>query len=226
MLALIKSRLLARRRARAIKKVGDPAFRKLLTGNSDDRLSWRKHDYLAVDIETTGLDPQTDEVVSFGWVPIVNARIQTGQAVRIMVRTKVKIDDSAKVHGIRHQDMSEGIKLEAALAQLLEALQQKVLLVHYSGLDKVLLDRLCKQLYGAKLWVPLVDTLEIARHQFRHDTIEPGQLRLMALCERFGLPKVRQHDALNDALATAQLFLALVCRTNPEQEASLGEIMF
>ncbi len=225
MLALIRERILTRKRRIALQRVVHPALRELLSCDIEYRQSWRQYDYLAVDIETTGLDPQHDEVVSFGWVPIVNARIRTDEAVRQMVRTKMKIDDSATVHGIRHQDMSQGIKLEEAMPKLLEALKGRVLLVHYKGLDKVLLDRLCSQLYDAGLWVPVVDTLDIARHQLRHETVEVGQLRLMALNERFGLPKIRQHDALNDALATAQLFLALVSNTRRDREKSLRELM-
>lgn len=225
MFALFKSRVLKKRRQKALGQVRDEAFRALLSGDILSRAPWRQHQFLAVDIETTGLDPRVDDVVSFGWVPIAGGRIQVGDAVRLLVKTKIRINESATVHGIRHQDMSQGIGIGDALTQLIAALTGRVLLVHYAGLDKVLLDRLCLERYGAKLWVPAVDTLELARRRFRHQTLEHGEFRLMALCERFGLPRVRQHDALNDALATAQLFLALVTRSSPDEEATLSELM-
>ncbi|MGH2743017.1 MAG: exonuclease domain-containing protein, partial [Thermoleophilaceae bacterium] len=49
------------------------------------RTSWRVARFVAVDLETTGLDPGRDEIVSFAAVPVEGARVVAREAVRGLV---------------------------------------------------------------------------------------------------------------------------------------------
>jgi DNA polymerase-3 subunit epsilon len=91
-------------------------------------------------------------------------------------------------------------------------LEGRVLLVHHAGLDKLLLDRLSLLRYEARLYVPYVDTmaLELRNQQRQHHIESRKSLRLAELRAHFGLPRYSAHDSLVDAIATAELLIAMV----------------
>jgi DNA polymerase-3 subunit epsilon len=74
---------------------------------------------------------------------------------------------------------------------------------------------------------PIIDTLEIAQRAFqrRNHTIQPGDLRLFNLRPRYNLPQYKAHNALSDALATAEVFLALADNQYPTAPCPLREFL-
>lgn len=166
---------------------------------------------LALDLELTGLDRRCAEIVSVGFVPVDGLKIRLGGARKILVRPEGSVAESAKIHLIRDEDLEVGASLEEAMTAVLEALTGRALLVHFAGLDHGILARECRARYGAPLLVPIVDTLAVAHRQVLRSGREPpaGSLRLPALRAKFGLPPARLHGALSDAVATAELFLAM-----------------
>ena len=57
------------------------------------------------------------------------------------------------------------------------------------------------------------------------DTIQPGNLRLFNLRPHFGLPQYKAHNALYDALATAELFLAMAAEMAPNGNYKIGDFI-
>jgi DNA polymerase-3 subunit epsilon len=110
------------------------------------------------------------------------------------------------------------------LDKIVETLPGRALVVHHAGLDKTLLDRMCRQRYGARLLVPVVDTLaiELRRQRHRHHVDSDRSLRLPALREEYGLPRYSSHDCLADALGTAELLSAII---KTSKVRSLGELL-
>lgn len=167
---------------------------------------------LALDLELTGLDARRAEIVSIGFVPIDGLRIKLDGAHKLLVRPEGNVENSAHVHMIRDADLVDAGRITDAMAATLEALAGRALLVHYAGLDHGVLNRVCRQLWQVPLLVPIVDTLAIAHRSVVRTGREPeqGSLRLPALRARYGLPVAHLHGALSDAVATAELFLAMV----------------
>ena len=89
-------------------------------------------------------------------------------------------------------------------------LQGRILIAHYAATERGFVDAACRQCFGAGLLVPTVDTLVLAHRSCVRQGLEPirGDLRLAALRERYNLPAYASHDALVDAIAAAELFLA------------------
>lgn len=175
------------------------------------RASWRSVEYLALDLETTGTDPRTEEIVSFGWVELHGASIELCTARRRLVRTsKAMPESSAVIHAITDDEAERGEPPCAVLAELLQALAGRVLVCHYAPTERRFLDAACRRCFGSGLVVPTVDTLQLAqrRHLRQGKVPARGELRLSALRERYNLPQHPLHDALADAIAAAELFLA------------------
>lgn len=187
---------------------------------------------LAVDIETTGLDPRRDRVLSLGWVPVDGGSIVLGGARRFVVRDdgggsggdrasaaagdadpgEAGVGQSATVHGLTDDALAAGVPLADAVAALLEALAGRALLAHFARIETGFVSAACERLWGAAPVFAVVDTLDLEQRalggrwaQHHH---QPGALRLWTARERRGLPAYPAHEALTDALACAELYLA------------------
>ena len=183
--------------------------------------------FVCLDIETTGLDANTAEMLSIGWVLIRNARVEIGTSVSRLVCPPGEVGHSATVHGLTDTAVEDGDDVVTVLPQVLSALEGRALVVHFAGLDKALLDRLCLQYYGAPLLVPVVDTLalEQRRRHRRHHLEDKRSLRLSAVRSDYNLPRYSAHDALADAIATAELLLAMVAVRGESHRVTLGELL-
>ena len=166
---------------------------------------------LAVDIETTGLDPRRDRLLSIGFVPVDGSSVVLAGAGRVTVRDDTGVGQSATVHGLTDDDLARGIPLGDAVTVLLEALAGRVLLAHYASIETSFLSAACERTWGAGMPCAVVDTFELERRAVAPgwgSEPERGALRLWTARERRALPVYRAHEALTDALACAELYLA------------------
>ncbi|MEO0615859.1 MAG: exonuclease domain-containing protein [Pseudomonadota bacterium] len=178
----------------------------------DAHATARQVTFVCLDIETSGLDAQTAELLSVGWVEIRDGRVAANSARCLLAQPDGEVGDSATVHGLTDTAVSRGQPLDTVIDAVVAALTGCVLVVHHAGLDKAVLDRLCRARYGHALPVPVLDTLALAhkRRQRRHHVAGIGSLRLPDLRTDYGLPRYQSHDCLVDALATAELLLAML----------------
>jgi len=188
---------------------------------------FRELDLLCLDLETTGLDTRRDEILSVGWVVARCNRIELSTARRFLVRPTGGVGHSATIHGLTDSAVADGTPLATVLGTLLENLVGRVLVVHHSGLDKTLLDRECRRYYGAPLLVPVIDTLAVERRsRARRSAVMTGtSLRLADLRQEYGLPRYAAHDALTDALGTAELLLAMVAKRGGPAKLQLRDLL-
>lgn len=167
---------------------------------------------LALDLETSGLNPRKDDIVSMGWVLIDNNRVKLSSARHLLVKPRCPLSDtSVKIHGIGDDRAAGGKSMKEALSLLLEALSGRVLIGHHICMDAAFLATACRGINGANFAVPCVDTLAllVKNARRRQLVIAPGSLTLSAARAAKGLPPYPAHNALCDALAAAELWLAL-----------------
>ncbi len=172
---------------------------------------WRAVEYLVLDFETTGTDPQRHEILSAGYLGIVDAAAHLDSCTHRLVRPGGDLPArTVVIHGITHDLAAEGRPAEAVIGELLEALTGRVLVGHHVATEVNFLSRACRQLYGAPFVGPAIDTLALEFAALRRLGVKPqrGDLRLGGARARRNLPRYRAHNALLDALATAELFLA------------------
>jgi DNA polymerase-3 subunit epsilon len=183
-------------------------------------------EFVSLDIETTGLNPATADMLSVGWVVVRNGRVDLQTAESRIVRPTGAVGSSASVHGLTDTVVEAGDDWSIVLARIVEVLTGRVLLVHHAGLDKALLDRLCRQRFKVPLLVPVVDTLalERQRHERRHHVDENKSFRLSDLRDDYQLPRYAAHDSLVDAIATAELLIAMVAHHDGGTKTSLHDL--
>jgi len=176
---------------------------------------WDSATYWALDIETGGLDARRDPILSVGMVPIREGTVRLGEGYRTLVRPDgADIDPRSVVaHQLLRGDVSGAPTLAEVLPEVDRRLREGVLVVHHQSIDVVFLKRDFARM-GLRWPKPkVIDTARLLALQSRlsqpdlaNDQIE----RNLTLARRqLGLPEYEAHDALVDAIATAELFLVL-----------------
>jgi DNA polymerase-3 subunit epsilon len=205
-----------------------PLAEYLSTPFPDKDLDCREIEIVAIDLETTGLDPKTDQILSIGLVHIDSWGVKLDTAWHRIVRVDKAIPgESAVIHQITDDQAAAGGSIKQLLPEVLKRMAGKPMLVHYSPIEQNFLSAACKKIYGAPFVVPIIDTLEIGQRVFerRNHLIQSGDLRLFNLRPRYNLPQYKAHNALSDALATAELFLAMADNLYPDQPCPLGQFL-
>jgi DNA polymerase-3 subunit epsilon len=176
--------------------------------------------FVALDFETTGLNPQEHSIVSAGMVPFTLARIRCQKASHVIVKPRqTLLSESVTIHGITHSDVRSAPDLDDILHEFLPKLAKQVVVVHYRHIERDFLNIALLARIQEQLFFPVIDTMlleeQILRKQRgvissllgRRSTLS---LRLPDIRERYGLPRYHLHHAMTDALATAELLQAQV----------------
>lgn len=181
---------------------------------------WDQPVYWALDLETGGRDPRRDPILAVGMVPVRAGTIRLGETFSTLVRPEdgKEIDpDSIRAHQLVWGEVREAPALAEVLPEIERRLRDDaVLLVHHRALE---LGFLKKAFSRHRIHWPhpdVVDTTALLRRvaereRRRHPELpaDPPVLNLARARRAHGLPDHPAHDALSDALATAELFLVL-----------------
>jgi DNA polymerase-3 subunit epsilon len=210
------SRLLTpqQQRRRLLKQVDDGPLKEYLEVPLPDRRSnILDCEFLALDFETTGLDANREAILSIGYTLLQRGRIlMRGNGHHLVMVNKSIPEESVIIHKITDDRARSGTHLHDVLPLLLRQMAGRVILVHYGAIERNFLNAACQQIYGLQPPLLIADTLQIEKQRLQRSqtTSTINQLRLFNLRKQYGLPRYNAHSALEDAIATAELFLAQV----------------
>ncbi len=183
---------------------------------------------LAVDFKTTGLNSKTDKLLSVGFVLLEDEQIKLKSSYHQIIKTETQLEESNVItHQITDYQKEQGQPLNTVVEHLLKSLAGKVMLVHFARVEQHFLQQACLELYGFVPDFPMIDTLVIAKRQLdkRDVAYDPSELRLSNLRNQYQLPQHHGHDALNDAVATAELLLAQMANRPITDKVLLKDII-
>ncbi len=170
---------------------------------------------LALDLETTGFDPEQAEIIAIGTVPVVDGAVRIGATTSTLVRPANRSAvEGIVAHHLRPSDVISAPTLADVLPEVLVAIRDaEALLVHHASLDVRVLERACAAT-GLEWPSPrVVDTMELIERVRRRQRATGSGRRLprdlAGARHGLGLPPHQAHDAAADAIATAELYLAL-----------------
>ena len=191
---------------------------------------WREATFSVIDLETTGLDPARDEIVSYGTVTVAEGKVSLADARHQLIAPRqMPGGETIRIHGLRESDLADAPALSEALAGLLEAITGRALVAHVAAVEGGFL-RAALAAHGVELRNAMIDTaaLAVGLHRQRGQAASGREaIGLSDLARSLGLPVHRPHHADGDALTTAQVFLALATHLDafePQTVGSLGRL--
>lgn len=185
--------------------LGDQSYRFMFAPGPIDEV-------VAFDCETTGLDCRRDDIITIAAIRIKGARILTSERFEAVVRPEARMRaDAIKVHRLREADVEAGKRIEKIIPEFLRFIGGRPLVGYYVEFDVRMIDKYVLGLIGIELPNPLIEVSKLY-YERKYGDAPPGaiiDLSFSAILSDLDLPALDQHDAFNDALMTAMIYLKL-----------------
>jgi len=178
---------------------------------------------IVLDLETTGLHPNKDEVIAVGAVAINGGAIDlSDQFDLILRRPELDITKTVLIHGIGPEALTQGHETEDALLFLLEWMNGDPVLAYHSAFDQKFLEKTLKAELGYTQNHTWMDAAELLPAFFPNALTDGKGLDNWA--DHFGLEVSARHHAASDALATAELVLIALNKAHKNGLKTLREL--
>lgn len=164
-------------------------------------------DYLALDIETTGLSPERDRIIEIGAVKYKNG--EAAGEFSCLVRTYGPLPEKiTELTGITDEMLAGGCEEKTAITEFLAfAKEMPVLLGHNIGFDYSFI-KVAALRCGMEFEREALDTLQFAKKLHP----ELASRTLTALCAHYGIVQEHAHRAAEDAVSAHRLYRALAAK--------------
>jgi DNA polymerase-3 subunit epsilon len=181
--------------------------------------------WVVVDVETSGLDPFHDRLISIGAVEVVGGRIPLTSGFEVLFRQpEASLPGNILVHGIGGNAQRSGVEPVTAMLSFLNYAGSAPLIAFHAAFDRVMIERAARAAIG---WVPGNVWLDLA--MLAPALLERNEEELPrgldAWTARLGIVNESRHNALADALATAQLLQAVLARARQSGATSLRDLI-
>lgn len=159
---------------------------------------------VVLDVETTGLNLMQDRLISIGAVALVNGKIALGDSFYIVLQQQAASDKgNILIHGIGRTAQLQGEPPVEALLSFLEFLGKDPLVAFHVSFDETMIKCALREYLGLNFKHPWLDLAYVMP-----SLNPPLAKKYRALDDWIGHSHIRidaRHNALADALATAQL---------------------
>lgn len=163
-------------------------------------------DYVVIDVETSGLCPEENEIIELGAILVKEHTIT--ERFSILVRPETAIPPTIeKITGISNDILQkEGVQISVAMQQFIHLLSDFPVVSHNVDFDYSFLHKTC-----ADCNLPLpknrrIDTLALSRRKVK----QVINYKLSTLATHFAIDVSQKHRSLADCEITYQLFEKLI----------------
>ncbi len=190
-------------------------LKEIVTGDKGQGLD---ETYVVFDIETTGFSPVNNRIIEIGAVKVQGEKILDRYSTFVNPDVPIPFEIE-KLTGINDAMVADAPGIAEALPQFLDFCEGAVLVAHNASFDmSFIVENSIRQGYSTDY--TYLDTMVISRvllpHQNKHT--------LDALCKTFGVSLENHHRAVDDAEATAYIFLKFLAMLNEEKITTLHEL--
>lgn len=205
-------------------------YTSLFQRKADTSLPIGKTRFVVLDTETTGLNVQSDKLLSIAAIGVVDGQMNMADYFDCFVSQDVKTGESAPVHGILRKDIQHGLTEQEAMQQVLAFCRDSVIVGQHIGFDVAMLNAALAKMDCGKLLNKTLDTAKMAARvekpfQSYHLVMQEGGFGLDDLCKRYNIPVQERHTAAGDVYITGVLFLKLLARLRQRGIFSIGELL-
>ncbi|HEY4529978.1 MAG TPA: exonuclease domain-containing protein [Luteimonas sp.] len=174
-------------------------------------------EWVSLDLETTGLDPRRDHILSLAAVPVRRGRVLVSERFERRIRADRAFGiESIRHHRITPEEAAEGVAVTAAVRDFMHWLGGRTLLGYHLAFDLAMLSPHVRGLAGFGLQNPRVDLAEaFAARARRSDPQAPPNLDFQHIADSLGVPVLDRHSALGDAVTVGLCWVALQSERRP-----------
>jgi len=171
---------------------------------------------VVVDVETTGWNAANDAIVEIARVTLEDGKVAEQWTTLVQPGRPVPAE-TVRIHGIT-DDMLATAPAPSEIARTFrDGCGEDTIAIHNASFDLPFVNALLRRQGAAPIYNPIIDTLGLARGLFGS-----GSNSLGDLVRRYGIDQTTVHRALPDALATAEVLVALAPRW--EAERGIGSL--
>lgn len=168
-------------------------------------------EFAAVDLETTGLRPNSDEIVSIAIIPMKGYMILLRDTFHTLVKPSRLDQKSIKFHGICPKDLEYAPSFEEIFGKVQKMLEGKTMVGYATDFDRAFLREKYKKIGRLANPMPSLDrSIDISRVEtllLRREGIPVlRRISFEDLLERYKLTTDSRHEALSDAYLAASIF--------------------
>ncbi len=174
--------------------------------------------YIVFDIETTGFSSIKDKIIEIGAVKVANGEIVDKFSTFVNPKRPIPFEIT-KLTGITDEMVMDYPEIGEILPQFLEFVGDGVLVAHNAGFDVGFIEQNCRYMEIDPYFV-YVDTVALARVLL--PTLSKYKLNIVA--KALGISLENHHRAVDDAGATAEIFVKFVQMLKEENVTTLKEM--
>jgi len=168
-------------------------------------------EYISFDCETSGMNVKKDEILSIGAVKIIDNKIELSESFEKFICPKKHIgEESIKIHHIRPCDLENAVDAKEAVEEFLHFIGNRTLIGYYIQFDIAMINQYVKKIIGTTIPNKSIElsNMYYKRYQKRssHEFVD---LKFDTIMQKLNLPKLGQHDAVNDAVMSSMMYLKL-----------------
>lgn len=175
--------------------------------------------YVVFDIETTGLSKEKEMITEIGAVKVADGKIIDRFSTFVNPQRPISAEIT-KLTGITDDMVKDAPTIENVLPEFLKFCEDTVLVAHNASFDTGFIRIAAERARLGELHHTIVDTLELARALLP----ELNKHKLDIVCEHLGITLNGHHRAVNDAEATAEVFIKFLDMLAEKKIFTLDEI--
>lgn len=175
--------------------------------------------YVVFDIETTGLSKEKEMITEIGAVKVADGKIIDRFSIFVNPQRPISAEIT-KLTGITDDMVKDAPTIENVLPEFLKFCEDTVLVAHNASFDTGFIRIAAERAGLGELHHTIVDTLELARALLP----ELNKHKLDIVCEHLGVTLNGHHRAVNDAEATAEVFIKFLDMLAEKKIFTLDEI--
>lgn len=178
---------------------------------------------VVLDVESSGLNLRRDHLISVGAIALHGSRIALADSLDIVLRQDTASSkDNILIHGLGGETQRNGIAPADALLEVLEFIGRSPLIAFHAAFDRGMLTRAMQEHLHLDFDAPWLDLAHLA--PYAYPRLAERHHHLDAWLAHFGIPNFARHNALADALATAELMLAVQARLDTAGPLSFRQL--
>ncbi len=173
---------------------------------------------IVFDIETTGFGPVKDKIIEIGAVKLVGGEIT--ETFSTFINPEIPIpEEITKLTSITNEMVRDAERIEEVLPKFLKFCENCILVAHNASFDVGFI-RKKAELLQIKVGFTSVDTVAIARILLPHLT----NYKLHIVCKELNISLENHHRAVDDAMATAEIYKKFLVMLKEKGIRKLSEI--